>query len=319
MENLMFSKKSGTQLIIILALGLLFVAAACSGGTAPVAVTPADAAPADSGETAVVDPVVAADTAESGGEASANQPPVTQPETITQSGDAVSAAEIAGLLFMREEEKLARDVYTAMYELWGMNIFNNIAASEQMHIDAVLNLLAVHNIPDPAADNETGQFTNQALQSLYDELIATGSQSLDAALTVGAAIEEIDILDLDERINGTANADIIAVYENLRSGSENHLRSFVSTYERQTGTAYQPQYLDQTAYEMILSNTTAQGRGHGENEAGQGNGSNGQGNQGSGGNGQGNGNQGNGNQGTGNGNNGQGNNGGGNGKGRNGS
>ena len=230
------------------------------------------------------------------------------PEIVltSQTNGALTADEIAGLLFMREEEKLARDVYLTMHELWGMNIFNNIAASEQMHIDAVANLLNINNIPDPAANNDIGEFVNQDLQTMYDDLIATGSQSLADALAVGGAIEEIDILDLDERINSTSNSDIHTIYQNLRSGSENHLRSFASTYERQTGTAYAPQYLDQTDYDAILNSAGSRGNGGG-NGNGNGN-SNGDGQgrgtgQGSGENGQGNGNngQGNGNNGRGNG------------------
>ena len=129
---------------------------------------------------------------------------VTTAQTIQTTGP-LTADEIAGLLFMREEEKLARDVYLTLNEQWGMNIFNNIAASEQMHIDAVVNLLNVNNIPDPAANNGTGEFANQELQTLYDQLIATGSQSLADALKVGGAIEEIDIMDLDKRMNSTSN------------------------------------------------------------------------------------------------------------------
>ena len=39
----------------------------------------------------------------------------------------LSAEETASLLFMREEEKLARDVYNALYATWGQQTFLNIA------------------------------------------------------------------------------------------------------------------------------------------------------------------------------------------------
>ena len=48
---------------------------------------------------------------------------------------------------------------------------------------------------------------------------------------MGAAIEEIDILDLQERLAQTDNADIQQVFNNLLNGSYNHLRAFVSTLE----------------------------------------------------------------------------------------
>jgi hypothetical protein len=152
----------------------------------------------------------------------------------------LSAAERAALQYMREEEKLAHDVYVTLYDLWGLRVFSNISASEQQHTSAVAALLSRYGVSDPAAGNAVGEFTDPALQQLYDELIAQSSTSVAAALKVGAAIEEIDILDLQERVGATTHADIVRVYSNLLAGSENHLRAFVSNLERQTGTAYVP-------------------------------------------------------------------------------
>jgi len=174
----------------------------------------------------------------------------------------LSDAEVEGLLYMREEEKLARDVYLVLYEEWGMPIFQNIANSEQTHTDAVKTLIDRYGLEDPAAGQDVGTFTNPELQELYDLLVETGSQSLADALRVGVAIEEIDILDLVEWIAQTNQADIVMVYENLMKGSRNHLRSFVSTLEQQTEETYQPQYLDQAAYDAIVSSPTERG-GHG--------------------------------------------------------
>ncbi len=180
------------------------------------------------------------------------------------SGD-LSDDEIAGLLFMREEEKLARDVYLSLHELWGQGTFANIAESEQTHTDAVKALLNQYGVEDPAATREIGDFADPDLQALYDQLMAQGSTSLDAALRVGAAIEEIDILDLKERISLTDKADIIQVYENLLAGSENHLRAFTSVIERKGGTSYQPDYLSQEAFDLIVSSSSGRGRGYGRN------------------------------------------------------
>ena len=41
-------------------------------------------------------------------------------------------SETVTLKFMREEEKLARDVYLYLFDVWGQWIFENIAASEQL-------------------------------------------------------------------------------------------------------------------------------------------------------------------------------------------
>jgi hypothetical protein len=175
----------------------------------------------------------------------------------------LSAAEIEGVLYMREEEKLARDVYLALYERWGTRIFQNIAQSETAHMEAVLTLIERYGLEDPAAGKEVGVFTNETLQELYDELVAQGEQSLAAALRVGAAIEEIDILDLEAYISQTNRTDIRRVYESLTRGSRNHLRAFVRNLEWQTGEAYEPQYLDQAAYEAIVNGGTERGQGRG--------------------------------------------------------
>ena len=168
--------------------------------------------------------------------------------------------EIADLLFMREEEKLAHDVYTVLFEQYGQKIFTNIAASEQKHTDAILMLLDRYGQEDPVGDNGPGVFTNEDLQALYNDLIESGSQSLTDALLVGLAIEEIDILDLEEAMAGTELQAILMVYGNLLKGSHNHLRAFVRVYESQTGEVYAPRWLSQDAYDEILSAGSGQGR-----------------------------------------------------------
>jgi hypothetical protein len=183
----------------------------------------------------------------------------------------IGADEIEGLLFMREEEKLARDVYLTLYDQWNLSIFKNIAASESAHMDAILTLLERYGIDDPAAGKDVGEFTNPDLQTLYDQLVAQGSQSLSDALKVGAAIEEIDILDLEERIVQTDMADIISVYESLLKGSRNHLRSFTKTLAQQSGETYVPQYLSQDSYDTIILTGIESGSGSNGNRNGSNN------------------------------------------------
>jgi hypothetical protein len=150
------------------------------------------------------------------------------------SEDGLSEGEVAGLLYMREEEKLAHDVYAIFYSLYGTQNFQNISQSELTHTEAVKTLIDRYGLTDPAS-SEIGVFTNPDLQALYNELITLGSQSFVEALKVGAAIEEIDILDLQEYLAQTDKADIQTVYENLLLGSENHLRAFVARYSTETG------------------------------------------------------------------------------------
>jgi hypothetical protein len=185
----------------------------------------------------------------------------------------LSADEAAGLIFMREEEKLAHDVYVTFYQQYGLAIFNNIASSEATHLAAVKTLLDRYGIADPAAGNSVGVFENAELQALYNELIAQGSQSLSAALKIGGAIEEIDILDLQERFATTTHSDIQQVYTSLLNGSYNHLRAFVNTLKAQTGEVYQPQYLDAATYQTIIAGTNSRrgGNGGGSSTIGSGN------------------------------------------------
>ena len=131
-------------------------------------------------------------------------------------------------------------------------------------------LLDRYDISDPAAGNDLGKFTDAKLQALYDQLVAQGSKSVADALKVGAAIEEIDILDLQERLAETDNAAIEQVYENLLAGSENHLRAFVSNLKARTGETYAPQYLSQAAYNAIVTASGSQGGGNGGRGGGRG-------------------------------------------------
>jgi|GEM_PF-541165 len=144
------------------------------------------------------------------------------------------------LAFMREEEKMARDVYLLFFRNYGVNMFNNIASSEQTHMDAVLNLMNVYNVPDSSTGVE-GTFNNVDLQDLYDALIAMGESSLENAYLAGALIEETDIKDLMAFEEGTVATDILNTYGNLLCGSRNHMRAFVKQYQNLTGKVYEVQ------------------------------------------------------------------------------
>ncbi len=182
-----------------------------------------------------------------------------QPLATVPSGE-LSEEERESILYMREEEKLARDVYLYLYNKWELQIFQNIARSEQRHMDMVKVLIDRYGLEDPA--KERGVFTNPELQALYDELIERGSRSLEEALKVGALIEEVDIKDLKEWLSKVDNADIIQVYENLMRGSRNHLRAFTSVL-RQYGVTYQPQVLSMEEYTSIISGEMETGMGKG--------------------------------------------------------
>lgn len=166
----------------------------------------------------------------------------------------LSVAEQEFLAFMREEEKLAHDVYIQLDSLWRgyTRVFGNIANSEASHTESVRQLLVRYSLPDPTATLAAGVFQNTTLQNLYTQLVAAGSVSLLDGLKVGAAIEEIDMIDLNKALLETDNQDITLIYQNLLKGSRNHLRSFVSNLANQ-GLTYVPQYMAEADYLAIVT------------------------------------------------------------------
>lgn len=170
----------------------------------------------------------------------------------------LSPAEREGILYMREEEKLARDVYNYLYETWNLPIFRNIARSEQTHMDTAAFILDRYGVPDPVANDVPGVFENPDLQALYDDLTAAGEESLAAALAVGAEIEDLDIYDLGRQLDVTDNDDLRIVYINLEKGSRNHLRSFYAQILRQ-GSTYTARHIDADYFNRIIDSDGERG------------------------------------------------------------
>ena len=142
-----------------------------------------------------------------------------QAATITQD-------QRASLLWMVAEEKLAHDVYTTLGDVYGVRQFDNIAASEATHTDAVRVLLDTYGIKDPTVGDAVGEFDNAVIQKMYDDLVKQGSKSLTDAAKVGVAIEKLDIKDLRDGLDANTPADVRRVYESLLKGSQNHLAAF---------------------------------------------------------------------------------------------
>lgn len=172
----------------------------------------------------------------------------------------VDSKLVTHLTHMREEEKIARDVYRVLYQQTGINAFNNITQSEQRHMDAMARQLSRFNITDPVKNDATGEFTNPVFEKLYKELLQRGSASTKDALYVGAYIEELDIIDLEKAITETQDEMLKQVYGNLLRGSRNHLRAFVRQISR-TGDNYQAQLMPQDQVNAILSSPQERGQG----------------------------------------------------------
>ena len=165
----------------------------------------------------------------------------------------LNETEKTSLLFVREEEKLARDVYIYLDNRYSdeTSIFANILKAEQTHTDLVKDLITRYGLKDPVSENEDlnlGVFKNQDLQILYNSLTLKGAISLVDAIEVGITIEDLDIRDIELDMTKTDNEDILIVYKNLVKGSESHMKAFINKYD---GT-YIPQFISQSRFDLIF-------------------------------------------------------------------
>ncbi|MEZ5964155.1 MAG: DUF2202 domain-containing protein [Planctomycetota bacterium] len=138
----------------------------------------------------------------------------------------IEAGERVDLLNMRQEEKLARDVYQVLSGVWGIPAFANITESEQNHMDLVKLLLDRYGIPDPLPSERIGVFADPRYTQMFESLVAVGAQSPFWAALVGMCIEDLDIFDLDAALQRSDNRDLDTVWQNLQLGSRNHMRAF---------------------------------------------------------------------------------------------
>lgn len=167
----------------------------------------------------------------------------------------LTEAELETLLFTREEEKLAHDVYLYAFQKYGTLIFQNIATSETSHTQSILNTMAKYNVPDPLNGSTVqGQFSDPVILQLYQDLTAQVDVSLVSAMEVGLFIEDLDIYDLDQALLETQKTDLIAVYQNLRCGSTNHMRSF-ENLASSLGVTYSPEFITLEEYTEIINSS----------------------------------------------------------------
>jgi len=172
-------------------------------------------------------------------------------EEIEEVYDILSKQEIEDLQFLKEEEKMARDVYLFSYDLYGQNIFKNISNSEQSHMNSVTTIIEKYGIEDLSLEGR-GSFSNKVLQNLYDDLTTLASESLEGALIAGATIEDFDINDINNFIENTRFQDVEDMYALLNCGSRNHLRAYSNNLEK-LGISYIPQFLSLNEYNEIVN------------------------------------------------------------------
>ena len=181
---------------------------------------------------------------------------------LTSSNSGLSKQEIKDLQYMREEEKLARDVYLTLGEKWDLQVFKNISNSETKHTLAIKALLDRYQLEDPVKNDARGVFSNKHLRELYQKLIKQGQKSRVEALKVGALVEDLDIKDLQDALARTDKQDIRFVYSNLKRGSENHLRAFMRMLKLYGG-QYFPKYISKQEFDSILAQDFFKGKRRG--------------------------------------------------------
>jgi hypothetical protein len=165
----------------------------------------------------------------------------------------VTPVNKATLAVMREQQKLARDVYDSMHKVWGLALFEEIGSAEAAHMEAVKSLLDQFVVADPvAATGDTpGKFVHRRFQQLYDSLVVLGTASPEGAFRVGAFVEEMDIVDLQRAVQATSSSDLKAIYKYMVVGSERHLLAFSRRLKR-LGVIYQPVLLRAWEYERLV-------------------------------------------------------------------
>lgn len=173
----------------------------------------------------------------------------------------ISSEDKDGLVLIREEEKLARDVYLTLYDKWKLHVFRNIAASEETHMELMEYLIERYKLEDPIPQMNLvtrGVYSNDELTTLYTTLVEKGLTSLNAALEVGATVEDLDIADIQTLLEKTAAEDIKIVYQNLLKGSRNHLRSFIRQLEGRDE-KYSPRYISERDFQQIIKSRNETG------------------------------------------------------------
>ena len=169
-----------------------------------------------------------------GGEAEPNRGNTIGPND--QSLDVLTDAEIEDITYMRQEEKLARDVYLTLYNHYVeidpifAQIFGNISESEQRHMDSVKGLIDKYGLEDPVTNDAVGSFSNPIFVELFEKLVDLETVNKCGALSVGIFIEETDIADIEAALNHVTARDVSRVFNNLLSGSWNHWNAFTSQF-----------------------------------------------------------------------------------------
>jgi hypothetical protein len=169
----------------------------------------------------------------------------------------LTADEIEFLYAVREDEKVARDLYAAFFEKYKLKAFENLSKAEINHIRAVELLMDYYEIEYPEA-GDYGKFTDPARQQLYDSLLLKGETALEA-FKVMAQLEEDNIVSYLKVLEDIDNDNIGIVIENLERASENHFKATIRQITA-LGGEYTARYMTQEQYSAIIAKGFEQGK-----------------------------------------------------------
>jgi hypothetical protein len=173
------------------------------------------------------------------------------PAAPRSSSAPLSPSDRSTLLYVSEQEKLARDLYAALSETWRLDVFHTTSGSEDIHADALRTLLGRYKLPDPALGLSRGEFSREDLAERYDDLMARGRFSPVEALKAAASVEELEIEDMGARLLHVQAPEIQSVLESVVASDKHHLRSLVVAL-RKLGHTYTPVRLPREQFELII-------------------------------------------------------------------
>ncbi len=165
----------------------------------------------------------------------------------------LSGQEEKGIVFVREEEKVAVNFYGMMSDLFGSEVLTQLAESERTHLGVTALPVEKYHLQDPTVDRTDGEFMSNSLQAHYDELIEEGSPSLSDAFIAGTTLQEASLVTIQNQLDRVANnRDLRNMYAALRVATRNHLRIMFREVTDHGG-SYAPLFMEQAAFQAIVS------------------------------------------------------------------
>jgi len=172
-------------------------------------------------------------------------------QIMASRAEPLGADEQRDLQRIREQRKLARDLYWDLAKHWGSLVLVRLGAAEQAHLNALDTLLDHYDLSDPVAGPAVGESGDPKFHALHAQIVEVGHRSEMAASQAGLLVEEMSLSDLAAARARTRRPEIAAVYDDLLRDSRNHLRALFRQMQRFEG-EYVPQSLSLSDFEAIV-------------------------------------------------------------------